>query len=216
MPLHTNRNIGRDSRLLIWEIEESPEWFLDALHLEEDELLQYNGFRTDQRRVHWLAYRHLLKNVVGKGKQIRVIYDPNSKPFLHLSDEHISVSHSGKFAAVITSKRYRVGIDIEKLHSRLHRVAEKFISPEEAPDDIKKLSTDHLCLHWCAKEALYKLQGERELDFREQIRIMHLPPGNEGPFNGRILKDGSANEFQLEAEKIDDYYLVFAMNKPVD
>ena len=95
MPLHTNRHIDRDSSLLIWEIAESPEWFLEALHLDEDEVLQYNGFRTDQRRVHWLAYRHLLKNVVGKDKQIRVIYDHHSKPFLHLSDEHISVSHSG-------------------------------------------------------------------------------------------------------------------------
>jgi len=153
MPLHTHREIGRDTRLLIWEINESPEWFLEELHLDKEELKQYNGFRTDQRRVHWLAYRHVLKNVVGKGKQIRVKYNAHSKPFLDLSDEHISVSHSGKFATVITSRKHEVGIDIEQLHPRLHKVAEKFLAPQEGGDDTTKLSTDHLCLHWCAKEA---------------------------------------------------------------
>jgi phosphopantetheinyl transferase len=216
MPLHTNREIAHESRLMIWEIKESPEWFLEALHLEEDELLQYNGFRTDQRRVHWLAYRHLLKNVLGKGRQIRVKYDPHSKPFIDLSDENISVSHSGKFAAVITSKRNKVGIDIEQVHPRLHRVAEKFMSPEEGINESSVLTTDHLCLHWCAKEALYKLYGERELDFREHIRVVQPPPGNEGRFSGRVFNERSSQEFQLKAEKIDDYFLVFAMNRSFD
>ena len=212
MPLHTNRDIGHESRLLIWEIEESPDWFLDALHLDEDELRQYNGFRTDLRRVHWLAYRHLLKNVVGKGKQIRVKYDPNSKPFLDLSDEHISVSHSGKFAAVITSRKFKVGIDIEQIHKRVHRVAHKFMSPEEGTEDNSTLSTDSLCLHWCAKEALYKLYGERELDFREHIRIMQAPENQQGNFSGRIMKSGNSQDYELRAERIEDYCLVIAIS----
>jgi phosphopantetheine--protein transferase-like protein len=212
MPLHTNRDIGHESRLLIWEIEESPEWFLEALHLDEDELLQYNGFRTDQRRVHWLAYRHLLKNVLGKGKQIRVKYDPHSKPFIDLSDEHISVSHSGKFAAVITSKSSKVGIDIEQIHPRLHRVAGKFLSPEEGNAEDTELSTEHLCLHWCAKEAIYKLHGERELDFLKHIRILKPEENPNGLLAGRIIQNGSLQECELRAEKIEDYYLVIAMN----
>jgi phosphopantetheinyl transferase len=112
MPIHTIRDIDEDSKLVVWEIEESPEWFLQELHLEEDELRHYNGFRSDQRRVHWLAYRYILKNIVGKGRQIRIHYDKHNKPFLDLSKDHISVSHSGRFATVILSSRHRVGIDI--------------------------------------------------------------------------------------------------------
>ncbi|RLD82931.1 MAG: siderophore biosynthesis protein [Bacteroidetes bacterium] len=214
MPLHTNKNLNDHSRLVIWEIEESPEWFLSALHLEDDELEKYNGFRTDQRRVHWLAYRYILKNIVGKGTQIRVKYDPNNKPFLDLSEEHISVSHSGKFATVIISKQYQVGIDIEQVHPRLHKVAEKFLSPEEGADGLGELSTEHLCLHWCAKEALYKLYGERKLDFRDHIHILQPPPGHEGIFKGRIRSGETDRLYHLQAEKVEDYFLVFAIDTP--
>jgi len=214
MPLHTNRDLSNHSRLVIWKINESPEWFLSALQLEQDELEKYNGFRTDQRRVHWLAYRYILKNIVGKGTQIKVRYDPNSKPFLELSDDHISVSHSGKFATVIISNLHQVGIDIEQVHPRLHKVAEKFMSPEETSHEIKDLSTEHLCLHWCAKEALYKLYGERELDFREHIRILHAPKEHEGIFKGMIRSGGKEQHYHLQAEKVEDYFLVYAIDMP--
>ena len=214
MPLHTNKEIREHSLLVIWEIEESPEWFLNELHLEEDELQQYNGFRSDLRRVHWLAYRHILKNIVGKGKQIRIKYDENSKPFLDLSRDHISVSHSGKFATVILSKKHRVGIDIEQVHPRLHKVAYKFMSPHEGGDKTEKLSTENLCLHWCAKEALYKLYGKRELDFREHIHVLKPPSGHQGEFKGRIRRGNTENHYMLHAEKIDDYFMVFAVDMP--
>lgn len=212
MPLHTNKQLNEHTRLVIWEIEEPPEWFLSALRLEEDELEKYNGFRTDQRRVHWLAYRYILKNIVGKGKQIRIRYDDHSKPFIELSDDHISVSHAGKFATVIISNSHKVGIDIEQVHPRLHRVADKFISPEEAGGEITALSTDHLCLHWCAKEALYKLYGLRELDFREHIRVEQLPEGYEGDFKGLIMSSGNKHHYFMQSEKVEDYFLVYAID----
>ena len=214
MPLHTNRNLSNHSQLVIWEIEESPGWFLSELHLEEDEHEKYNGFKTDLRRVHWLAYRYILKNIVGKGTQIRVRYDQHSKPFLELSDDHISVSHSGKFATVIISKHHQVGIDIEQVHPRLHKVAEKFMSPEESGRHISELSTEHLCLHWCAKEALYKLYGERHLDFREHIRVLQPPSGHEGEFKGMIMTGGKEHHYSMQAEKVEDYFLVFAIDAP--
>ena len=214
MPLHTHKDLSDHTRLVIWEIDETPEWFLSALSLEEDELEKYNGFRTDQRRVHWLAYRYILKNIVGKGRQIRVKYDPHSKPFLDLSKDHISVSHSGKFATVIISKEYQVGIDIEQVHPRLHKVAEKFMSPEEGGHAVGDLSTEHLCLHWCAKEALYKLYGERDPDFREHIRVLQPPSGHEGVFKGMIMSGGEEHHYQMQAEKVEDYFLVFAIDAP--
>lgn len=212
MPLHTVKYLSDHSHLVIWEIQESPEWFLAALQLEDDELEKYNGFKTDQRRVHWLAYRYILKKVVGKGTQIRVKYDDHSKPFLDLSKDHISVSHSGKFATVIISKIHQVGIDIEQVHPRLHKVAEKFMSPEEAGHEIKDLTTEHLCLHWCAKEALYKLYGLRELDFREHIRILHPPEAHEGVFKGTISTGGEEHHYWLHSQKLEDYFLVFAID----
>jgi hypothetical protein len=88
------------------------------------------------------------------------------------------------------------------------------MNPQEGGDDIEKLSTEHLCVHWCAKEALYKLYGERELDFREHILVLQPPSGHEGDFRGRIRNGANENHYLLHAEKIDDYFMVFAVDNP--
>lgn len=212
MPLHSDKSFAGHARLLIWRIEESPDWFLSQLHLEDDELEKYNGFRVDKRRVHWLAYRFMLKNIVGKEKQIRVKYDQHDKPFIDLSDDHISVSHSGTYACVIISNKHRVGVDVEEVNSRLHKVGDKFLSKEETGIEIAEMSTESLCLHWCAKEALYKLHGERKIDFREHIKVLHPPREHVGSFKGMINLMGKAFQYKLHSQRLDDYLLVTAMD----
>jgi len=211
MPLHTHKDLNEHSRLVIWEIEESVDWFLSQLLLDDEEQKKYQDFRTDQRRAHWLAYRYILKNIVGKGSDIRVRYDVNNKPFIDLSGDHISVSHSGKYATVIISRESPVGVDVEQISKRLHKVADKFLSNEETGRDIDSMSTGDLCLHWCAKEALYKLYGERKLDFREHMKVVDPPESLEGVFKGVILSAGVEHHYELKSEKLDDYCLVYAI-----
>lgn len=210
MPLYTNKHINEHASLIVWKIEETVDWFLSQLHLDDDEQEIYTEFRTDLRRVHWLAYRHILKNIVGKGSNIRVRYNKHKKPFIDLSDDHISVSHAGDYATVIISKRHPVGIDIERIHPRLHKVADKFLSVEETGVDLPSMPTEGLCLHWCAKEALYKLYGERNLDFRENMRILSPPKDMRGKFMGLIQTGGRETLFELISEQVDDYFLVYA------
>ena len=211
MPLHTNKQLNNDTRVVLWEITESVDWFLNRLHLDEEEQVKYKDFRTDLRRVHWLAYRHILKNVLGWGHEIRIRYDEHSKPFIELSDHHISVSHAGKFAAVIMGNN-AVGIDVEQVTQRLHRVADKFLTSEEVGMEPSELSTEALCLHWCAKEALYKLYGERLLDFRRHIQVLDIPENLEGEFTALINNGKKNGVFNLVSEKVEDYFLVFAFD----
>ncbi|MDT8393356.1 MAG: 4'-phosphopantetheinyl transferase superfamily protein [Bacteroidales bacterium] len=213
MPLHTYTHVNEHASLAVWKIEEPVDWFLSQLELDAEEQKKYIEFRTDQRRVHWLAYRFILKNVVGKGNNIRVRYDENNKPFIDLSDDHISVSHSGEYATVIISRRYPVGIDIEKVSPRLYRIADKFLSDEETGTSILHMPAEGLCLHWCAKEALYKLYGKRQLDFREHMRIIDPPRGVEGSFRGLIMNGGEDYYYDLFSRQIDDYCLVYAIGK---
>ncbi len=209
MPLHTHRTLDDGSSLVLWEIEEDVDWFLGRLHLDEEELEKYNGFRTELRRAHWLAYRHILKNVLGRGSEVRIRYDEHSKPYIDLSDHHISVSHAGKFAAVIMGSG-PVGIDVERITQRLHRVADKFLTREETGSDPAGMSTEALCLHWCAKEALYKLYGERLLDFRDHMKVIDPPGILTGEFTGLISTGAREARYRLTADRIEDYFLVYA------
>ena len=214
MPLHTHRDLNEHSSLVIWEIEEPVDWFLSQLELDNDELEKYNEFRTDQRRTHWLAYRYILKNIVGKGSNIRVKYNQHNKPFIDLSDSHISVSHSGKYATVILSRLHPVGIDIEQVNPRLHKIATKFLTTDETGVELQAMPTEDLCLHWCAKEAMYKLYGERELDFRDNMKVLDPPKGMEGAFRGLIQTGGKDHYYNLKSEKLDDYCLVYVVGSP--
>ena len=211
MPIHTHKDLDEYSSLVIWEIEESVDWFLSQLDLDDDELEKYSGFRTDQRRTHWLAYRYILKNIVGKGSNIRVKYNEHNKPFIDLSDDHISVSHSGKYATVILSRKHPVGIDIEQVNPRLHKIAAKFLTTDETGVELQAMPTEDLCLHWCAKEAMYKLYGERNLDFRDHMKVLDPPKEMEGAFRGLIQAGGKDHFFNLKSERLDDYCLVYVV-----
>jgi len=58
------------------------------------------------------------------------------------------------------------------------------------------------------------LHGARELDFREHIHILHPPAGYEGIFKGLIRSGGREHQYLLQAEKLEDYLLVFAIDAP--
>ena len=73
---------------------------------------------------------------------------------------HISLSHSGEYAAAIVSDRGTVGIDIEKRGPRILRVAERFMTPGELENARGEYFQDKLYIHWCTKEAVYKMLGD--------------------------------------------------------
>ena len=74
------------------------------------------------------------------------------------------------------------------------------------------LSTDHLCLHWCAKEALYKQKGQKGVIFKENLIVDPFVLSDEVMLNGTITLPDSKNQHKLKAEKINKTYLVYTFN----
>ena len=145
-PAHDENDyeIGRKYDLELVDIF-NPDGTLNAygLHYEGmDRFEARKAIAAELEEKGFLVKKEPYTHKVGTSERTKAVIEPR------LSDENISVSHSGKFAAVITSKRNKVGIDIEQVHPRLHKVAEKFMSPEEGINESSVLTTDHLCLHW--------------------------------------------------------------------
>jgi 4'-phosphopantetheinyl transferase len=210
MPVFLKKNISDAALLGVWEITESPEILRQQIHLNEEEENIYNSFSNDTRRIHWLSYRVLLRELISEEEYSHVIYDKNGKPYLKFNTHHLSVSHSGKYSAVIISKENPVGIDIEKIHPRIEKVISKFL----ADNEIDHLGSDNLtekfCICWCAKEALYKLYGKRQLLFKENITLFPFVFSEKGNLSGEIVTKKFHKKFLLQFEKIDDYMLVYA------
>jgi phosphopantetheinyl transferase len=199
--------IAPGTQYAVWHITESIEELCSAIRLSESEDVLYRTFVAESRKKQWLAYRLLIRALLDPDTY-PVEYDPSGKPYLAGSTFHISVTHTEDLAAVIISSREKVGIDIERIRSRIENVKEKFLSPAELAQLNSGKELEQITLAWCAKEALYKFYGCRNLDFRENIRLQ-IPQTAGVPFWAEIRKDDACGTYLLNSEKLGEFILVY-------
>jgi 4'-phosphopantetheinyl transferase len=147
----------------VWHILETTDWFLEHVHLSEAETAHFHSIRNETVRKQWLACRMILSGLLPEENR-EILYNTHGKPFLQDQRLHISLSHSGEFAAVIVSDQAPVGIDIEKEGPRILRVAGRFMTPGELENANGEHFREKLYIHWCAKEAVYKMLGDPDLN----------------------------------------------------
>jgi len=87
-------------------------------------------------------------------------HNEDGKPII--KDYHISISHTIGYVAVIISREYEVGVDIEYVSDRVNRISSRFLRDEEDFTD----TTDKL-IAWCAKETMYKLYSSEHLALKD-------------------------------------------------
>lgn len=209
MPIVLDEIKESGSHVGVWQIAEPLEFFIDHVVLTEQEKEFYNKFQINLRRKHWLSYRFLLKYLLKK--DVSVIYDVNGKPFLNDSHKYISVSHSGEYAAVIVHPSIPVGIDIEKITPRIEKVFDKFMNEKEIQEIDPMHRLEYLYVHWCAKEALYKMHGKGNLDFIRDIFIESFPYSDSGIIQSYLITEGQHIPCKLHYEKLDDYMLAYTV-----
>jgi len=200
-----------DVRAGIWHITEPHEELLDLVRLTEAETVLYGSFRHELRKKQWLACRALVNRFLYPASPA-ISYDPNGKPFLISGSHHLSVSHAGDYAAAVFSRTGAVGIDIEKIGERIERVKERFLFEGEIASLCPEYRLEQLYIYWCGKEALYKLNGRADLDFRNDIRIHPIPYLCEPGLTGKatLMVDGSAKDYDLYYEKTGNYMVAIA------
>ncbi len=218
MPLFLQENILPKGEIAMWEITESEAFFRKNLSISEEEEIKLPKM-VERRRKEWLAGRHLLHTISGRDEQMLIEKDEYGKPHLPDSEFDISLSHSGRFAAVVASPLL-VGIDIQQLTPKIKRIENKFMteSDSEWMDEVYNLEHLHVC--WGAKEALYKAYGKRKLEFREHILLN--PFGYNvsfGQFRGYVKKEMEEEgklikvdmTFDIYYRLIENYMLVYAI-----
>jgi len=154
--------------------------------------------RSKARRMEQAAVTRLVREMTCDGGII-VSHDKNGKP--EIPGWNISISHTRGFAAVIISKDYNVGIDIEYISDRVNRIVEKFMRDDEVAED-----TVSRLLVWSAKEALYKYFSEDALEYSE-MRVMTFTPESSG--EGQLAIANLKRQAQITVDyKITDDFVV--------
>lgn len=142
MPLLFEKNINDQTKLAVWNIEESEEWFIERLWFCREELLELNTLKN-KKRLEWLADRYVLHELIGEQDRFPCIKNEFGKPFLEGSDWQISLSNSADKAAAIVSKK-ATGLDIQYLTEKIKRIASKFMRDDELIFLDKNKELEHL------------------------------------------------------------------------
>lgn len=162
MPLFKEWNPGLHSLAAVWHITEPESFFAAQVPLEA------NHIAHEKRRIEYLAGRFLLQYLDRDFPIHAILPDDQDKPQVPGSDHHFSISHSYPYVACVISSRNTVGIDIQCWHKSILALQHKFLSASEQTycgNDPHRITAA-----WCGKEAAYKYQGRRGVDF-----IRHLP-----------------------------------------
>jgi 4'-phosphopantetheinyl transferase EntD len=199
--------VDDDCLLGIWEITEDYDTLYSQKALIDEEKIILESFQNYQRKLEWLSVRVLINELLGK--ECKIVYNDSHKPFLADNSHHISISHSKSLTAIIVSKNKRVGIDLEFMSHQIHNIAEKFINEEERVAIDPDHERFHLYIHWCAKEALYKICDKQDINFKKNLTIQPFELKKEGKLKGIVHNRYGEELFSLNYFSIDGYVIVW-------
>ncbi len=208
MPLFYQQDINETTRLGVWKIEETEDFFLRAVPLQRH-------ITHPHKRLQHLAGRYLLPFLFPDFPHEEIEIADTRKPFLPDEQYHFSISHCGNYAAAIVSRTKRVGVDIELITPKVERIKHKFLHRDElvfvhAHEDIQQIPL--LTLLWSAKETMFKWWGRGEVDFSEVLRVHAFTFTTSGIIPAVFLKDALNVPLEIHYQMRDDLSLAWVMS----
>ena len=203
----TKHYLNEFSILGVWKIEEDLDTLFDLVVLDNEEKKRYKEFKSNSRKLEFLSVRALLSELIGK--EAKIVYNKNNKPFLKDGSRFISISHSHKLTAILLSTNEKVGIDLEYMSSNIAALAFKFLNRKEKVSKENQKRKYHLYIHWCAKEALYKICDKEGISIRKNITIEQFKVKESGEIKGRVYTNKLNESFNLYYSKYNNYAIVW-------
>lgn len=200
------------SRIGVWKVTETEAELRALTSIPSDELEEISYIKSESLRKQKLAVRALLDAMFEE--KVYLNHHDNGKPYIENCATNISITHTDKFVALILNDTEEVGIDCESLDRDFSAVEKKALSEEEIEDldDDAEDRREQLAIYWCAKEAVYKLISQYNVDFAEQIEVEEFRPKGEGELDVTFIhKDGYEEEFELQYMTFEGHVLVWVV-----
>ena len=204
MAIAYRKQVDSDTEFALWKIEERAEDLYNQLKLDDEEKAYVEQLKLGKRHLHWLGVRVLLRTMLNTSEYIDCKIDDHGKPYLVTIPYHISLSHSFDYAAVMIGKD-PVGIDIEQVKQKVERIAHKFMRKEELSFIIQKDKINQLYVCWCAKEAVYKCYGQKEVSFADNILLKPFEFEGHGFIDAELNKGDVHRIYDVGYLQYQDY-----------
>lgn len=191
MPLYKSIRPDNQTTIHVWKIEEGLRDLSQGIVLKESSQDRLDGMKSELHQKAFLSVRHLLK--LENYEDHDLYYNSYGKPLLN-DGNHISITHSFEFAAIIISKN-EVGIDVEKNREKILKIQHRFVNTDydslSDEDMIKQLT-----VIWGAKESMYKTYPYGGLSFHDHIAISPFL-FKYGRSAGRVIFDNWKRKYDI-------------------
>ena len=208
MPIFFHQDIDESSKLAVWKIEETEDFFLQHVPLQRD-------ITHPHKRLQHLAGRYLLQYLFPDFPISLIKIADTRKPYLEDEAYHFSISHCSSYAAAIVSKKKRVGVDIEVPTQKVEKIMHKFLHQDELQIVRGHADTEidltKLTLLWSGKEAVFKWWSYGNVDFSEMIRLQPFALQPSGIIQGAFISE-EALPLQLHYQIFDAVCLAWIVN----
>ena len=191
-----------DYKCFFWKIEEDTDSLITELNPDKEEIKEIQKIKHEKRKKQNIAARIMLNKCAKK--KIKLNYFVNGKPFC-TKYNHISISHSGLYCALVTSDK-NTGIDLQYKNNKIKHLSSKFIHVKEQVI-IKKNNIKNLHFIWCAKEAIYKTLNT-QCSLKENIHITTIKD-NKG--HGYYTNDNIKIRYNIIFDIFSDYFIAIAV-----
>jgi 4'-phosphopantetheinyl transferase len=200
MPI-LDKDISIHSNVTLWEITESWTELIDLFENDTEINAVVQNFESESKKQQFLASRLLLKVEFGNWK---TLHSPNGKPHPINNSSEISISHDRGIVGIIKSTN-PCGIDIQEITPKVIRVKSKFINENDFYWQSEK--EKDLTVLWCAKETLYKINGDPNIFFKEHMIVEKSD--EENILIGKIIHPEYRKDYKLKVHFIQNYCLVY-------
>lgn len=206
MPLVYQQNINDDTKLGVWHITEAPAFF-------SEEIEMIHAIKNQDKAIQFLAGRCLLRQLFSNFPIKEIKIAQSKKPYLPKGQFQFSISHSGRFAAAIISKKNKAGIDIELPQPRINAIKHKFVNDEESLIlSALSLEDDHqYTLAWAIKEAVFKWYGDGKVNYKEHISILSIYKEDNVISGIVVFKKLKDELLKVKAIFFEGHYLVWVL-----
>lgn len=187
-----------NTHIYVWKMTSSCEDQIKSPLLNSTELISVKGLKNEKRKKEFLSSRIALKNIFNKKLELK--HHISGRPFIKEA-KHLSISHSSDFLAIAFGKE-NIGIDIEKPNNRIVKLMPKILSEKEFIEFNKDPNIDLACKFWGVKEAILKYVGDKNLNYREEIKVI-----TSSLDTAKYLK----LNFEVKFEKIENMILTYVL-----
>jgi len=204
MPLVYQQNINENTKIGVWHIQETEDFFLEKV------TEQYK-ISHSQKRIQHLAGRYLLQEMEAGLSLKNILLTATGKPILPDESYFFSISHCADYAAVIISTKSNVGIDIQHVVSKIENIKQKYLTEVEM-ELLSKLSlspNEQFTFAWTIKEAMYKYFDDSGVDFKQHLIITSANVENDIWVSKTTFNKNNVQQVAPKSIRFNDFFITW-------